>query len=98
MMAMKLESKRLLRGPHRWSDSTAIEGIVALDPREDLGARWSRLEADYPELMARVRTGAPADVTSALFWAHVVGRLTLELHLAAGVEVAFTSALPADAA
>ena len=51
---MKLETKRLLRGPNRWSDGTAVEGIVALVPGEDMRARWTQLEADYPELMARV--------------------------------------------
>ena len=93
---MKLETKRLLRGPNRWSDGTAVEGIVALDPGADMRARWSRLEADYPELMARVASGAPAEVSSPLFWAHVVGRLVLELHVAAGVNVSFALVAPAD--
>ena len=78
---MKLETKRLLRGPNRWSDGTAVEGIVALVPGEDMRARWTQLEADYPELMARVGRGAPAEISSPLFWAHVVGRLLLELHV-----------------
>jgi cyanophycin synthetase len=95
-MAMKLESKRLLRGPNRWTDSTAIEGFVALGSSADGPALWARLERDYPELMEAVKRGAPAHPTAPLFWAHVVARLVHELHVRAGVAVEFTLAVRSD--
>jgi len=78
MIAMKLESKRLLRGPNRWSEKTAVEGIVVLSGPVS-PVLWQKLAADYPEPMARVGAGAPCDTQSALFWAYVIGRLTVEL-------------------
>jgi cyanophycin synthetase len=94
---MKLESKRFLRGPNRWSDKTAVEGVLALDRAEPLADSWNRLAAEYPELLAKVREGAPADTGSALFWAHVVGRLAVELQCAAKIEVTLALASTADA-
>ncbi|HWP04711.1 MAG TPA: cyanophycin synthetase [Polyangiaceae bacterium] len=95
---MKLESKRLLRGPNRWSDLTLLEGIVKVDAADAHDACWARLTAEYPELCARVFAGAPAVKGSALFWAHVVGKLVVELQVLAKIDVAFMLVLPLDAA
>src|SRR4051812_41097340 len=96
MMAMKLESKRFLRGPNRWSDKTSVEGVIRLDPSQPLADSWKRLLSDYPELMAKVSAGAPRDTQSALFWAHVVGRLAVELQSNAKIEVTLALASQLD--
>src|SRR5689334_11691668 len=97
MMAMKLESKRFLRGPNRWSDKTAVEGVIRLDSSQPLTASWNRLLSDYPELLAPVQAGAPRDTSSALFWAHVVGKLAVELQAAANIGVTLALASLLDA-
>src|SRR5215831_9158742 len=97
-MAMKLESKRFLRGPNRWSDKTAIEGVLVVAPAAPLAACWNRLSAEYPELCARVVKGEPRDVTSALFWAELVARLAVELQVAAKIDVSFSQAARLDTA
>jgi cyanophycin synthetase len=98
MMAMKLESKRFLRGPNRWSDKTAVEGVLVLDTTEPLVDSWKRLCADYPELTARVAAGAPRETSSVLFWAHVVGRLAVELQVEAKIAVTLALATRLDGA
>src|SRR3982750_1704566 len=97
MMAMKLESKRFLRGPNRWSDKTAVEGVIRLDASRPLTDSGNRLRGDCPELMARVQAGAPRDTGSALFWAHVVGRLAVELQGQAQISVTLALASQLDA-
>src|SRR4029079_5688867 len=52
---------------------------------------------DYPELMAPVQVGAPRDTASALFWAHVVGRLAVELQGQAQISVTLALASRLDA-
>ncbi|HSU42307.1 MAG TPA: acetate--CoA ligase family protein, partial [Polyangiaceae bacterium] len=94
---MKLESKRFLRGPNRWSDKTSVEGVLRLDPSQPLADSWKRLLSDYPELMAKVSAGAPRDTDSALFWAHVVGRLAVELQSNARIDVTLALASQLDA-
>jgi len=92
---MKLQSKRVLRGPNRWSDKTLVEGIVALESSVS-PVLWKRLRADYPDLTAHLAAEAPCDTQSALFWAHVVARLTVELQVAAGIGVETAQAMPMD--
>jgi cyanophycin synthetase len=98
MIAMKLESKRLLRGPNRWSDKTAVEGVLVLAAEPPSGAAWQRLIADYPELLARVAEGAPRDSATPLFWAHVLAKLTVELQVLAKIDVSLALASRMDAA
>ncbi len=94
---MKLESKRLLRGPNRWSDKTAVEGVVTLSGAPLEGV-WRRLCADHPELFMRVAQGVAPDLASAPFWAHVIGKLTVELQVLARVDVSLALAAPLDVA
>jgi cyanophycin synthetase len=90
MMAMKIESIRLLRGPNRWTDRTLLEGIVSLDSPA-VGERcFQRLARVAPELTRRAAAGVVREPGSALFWAELVARLVLELERAAGIEVELT--------
>jgi len=97
MMTMKFESIRLLRGANRWSDQPAVEGIVTLDPGFPAQRVLAELEARYPELLVRVVAGVPHDATHALFWAHVVARLAVELERSIGADVTLALASPLDA-
>jgi cyanophycin synthetase len=90
MMAMKIESIRLLRGPNRWSDRTLLEGIVSLRSATAGERCCQRLARIAPELTRRAAAGVAGEPSSALFCAEVVARLLLGLQRAAGIEVELT--------
>jgi cyanophycin synthetase len=98
MMTMKIESIRLLRGPNRWSEKTALEATLSLDGELGGSALWARFSTLHPELARRVGVGSPCDTGTAAFWAHVHARLTLELERAANIDVALTRVVPMDSA